>query len=285
MSAPSTTRSKYNLPRDACDCHTHIFGPLNVFPLQHQPVYEVPDTPLNEHDTYRDCLGVDRAVLIQPAPYGVDPSAILAAIARHSDALRGIAVASADVSDEKLAEWKRGGIAGLRFTQMKTPTGKPYTGSVSFEEMAAFGSRLNNAGLHAQLWGAMPDLVDWIPRLSEQGVPLVIDHLGVPDLGYSISDPTVRMFLKLLEQHDVWVKLSLCRVGDLEQNFEQAKPIHDALIKTIPNKLLWGSDWPFIRKHPAPDAGKLLDYFAEWVGDVDLVNAILTENPAHIYNF
>ena len=283
--APETSRSQYALPKHSCDCHSHIFGPLDNFPLIHPPVYPLPEAPYETHVRFTRGLGVDRSILVQPAPYGENPAAILNAISRSDNAVRGIAVASSSISDEKLFAWKRAGIEGLRFTQMKTPAGSPYIGSVPFEDLEKFGPRLARLGLHAELWGGMQDLVNWIPRLESLNIPLVLNHLGMPSVAEGTNHRVFKKFMKLASTNNVWIKLSLCRVGSAKENYENARPFHDAYINAIPDRLLWGSDWPYIRKEPAPDAGKLLDVFCDWTRDDHLISTILAQNPATLYNF
>ena len=131
----------------------------------------------------------------------------------------------------------------------------------------------------------MQDLVEWIPRLASLDVPLVLNHLGMPRVTEGINHGVFNKFIQLASTHNVWIKLSLCRVGTAQENYEDARPFHDAYIEKLPDRLLWGSDWPYIRKEPAPDAGKMLDIFCDWTGDDHLISAILAENPARLYDF
>ena len=283
--APETSRTQHSLPKNSCDCHSHIFGPLADFPLIHPPVYPLPEAPYETHVSFTNDLGVERSILVQPATYGENPTAILNAISRSNKAVRGIAVASSSVSDETLFAWKQAGIEGLRFTQMKTPAGSPYTGSVPFEDLEEFGPRLARIGLHAELWGEMQDLIVWIPRLASLDIPLVLNHLGMPRVTEGINHQVFDKFIQLASTYNVWIKLSLCRVGSARENYEDARPFHDAYIDAIPDRLLWGSDWPYIRKDPAPDAGKMLDIFCDWARDDSHISAILAQNPERLYNF
>ena len=92
--------------------------------------------------------------------------------------------------------------------------------------------------------------------------------------------------MKALEAGDIWIKLSLCRVSKMAPDYADLKPFHEALVAANPQRLLWGSDWPFVRMgEQSPDAGQLLDLFAEWVPDAAIRHTILVDNPAALYGF
>ena len=54
-----------------------------------------------------DTIGFARGVLVQGSAHGRDNSAMLDALARCPDRLRGVAVADADVSPADLRAWNR----------------------------------------------------------------------------------------------------------------------------------------------------------------------------------
>ena len=60
------------LPRGACDCHCHVFGPAARFPYAEPRSYTPDDAPLEAYLALLDRLGFDRGVLVQPSAYGRD---------------------------------------------------------------------------------------------------------------------------------------------------------------------------------------------------------------------
>jgi predicted TIM-barrel fold metal-dependent hydrolase len=83
------------LPRGACDCHCHVFGPAARFPYSEPRSYTPDDAPLEAYLAMLDRLGFERGVLVQPSAYGRDNRAILDALAREPKRLRGVAVGGA----------------------------------------------------------------------------------------------------------------------------------------------------------------------------------------------
>ena len=87
------TRPKVPPPPDACDTHAHVFGPADAFPYADDRSYTPPDAPLEKYLGMLDALGFDRGVLVQGSAHGRDNSAMLDALTRQPDRLRGVAVA------------------------------------------------------------------------------------------------------------------------------------------------------------------------------------------------
>ncbi len=89
------SRPKVPLPSDACDTHAHVFGPSDRFPYADDRSYTPPDAPLEKYLGMLDTLGFARGVLVQGSAHGHDNSAMLDALERQPERLRGVAVADA----------------------------------------------------------------------------------------------------------------------------------------------------------------------------------------------
>ena len=83
----STNPSSRVMPKGAWDCHTHVFGPTDRFPLAQSGAYAPPPSDRNLHLAVLDQLGLDHALLIQPSPYGEDHGALLDALSQAVDLL------------------------------------------------------------------------------------------------------------------------------------------------------------------------------------------------------
>src|SRR4051812_8784625 len=85
-------------PPKACDTHAHVFGPAGRFPYADDRSYTPPDAPLAKYLAMLDTVGFERGVLVQGSAHGRDNSAMLDALARQPERLRGVAVADEAVS-------------------------------------------------------------------------------------------------------------------------------------------------------------------------------------------
>ena len=293
MSAPFETVTprrpnppRQPLPPGACDTHAHVFGPYDRFPLAHPSSYAPPLAPSSLHLAMLDILGAARGVLVQPAPYGNDAAPMLDAIAASGGRLRGIGVADSSATRARLQQLYDGGIRGLRFVEVRDPQGQPYLGSVGVDQLLAMAPLMKSIGLHAQLWAPLDDYARLLPPLLATGVPLVLDHMACLKTERGVDDPAFQTVLKALQDGAVWIKLSVCRVSKQAPACLELKPFHDALVAANPQRLLWGSDWPFVRMgEQSPDAGQLLDLFHDWVPDGATRHTILVDNPAALYGF
>jgi predicted TIM-barrel fold metal-dependent hydrolase len=279
VAAPSVSGPKHPVPAGACDTHTHVFD--TRFAAGPAP-YALPRADLATHAAMRATLGTPRAVLVQPAPYGRDPACLLDALARSGGTLRGVMIADASVTDETLQAWHAAGVRALRFVEMQAPNGSGrYPGSIGVDALRELAPRLRALGWQAHLWASATQFAELLPALVPLGVPLVLDHLAMPD---GVSDPAFGTVLRHLRDGDVWVKITLCRVTR-GAAAETLRPLQDALVAANPDRLLWGSDWPYVRMEPPPDAGAMLDLFLDWLGDATLARRILVDNPRELFAF
>lgn len=272
----------FAVPRDACDAHTHVFGPLDRFPTGPSS-YRIPRADPATHRGALDAMGVDRAVLVQPAPYGTDTGALEHALRSGGGRLAGIAAADPSVSDADLGRLHELGVRGLRFNERIDPrTGRRYRGAIGAEALAAMAPRLRELGWHAQLWAGLDDCLRIADELAGRGVPLVFDHLAHVDPARGVADPAFRRLVELVRAGDVWVKLTVCRMS----GFEALGAHHEVLLDAGPDRLLWGSDWPYVAMgERAPDAGRLLGLFARWAADDHLIRRVLVDNPERLFDF
>src|SRR5260370_36395886 len=171
------TRPKRPPPPRACDTHAHVFGPAGQFPYAADRSYTPPDAPLEKYLAMLDTVGFARGVLVQGSAHGRDNAAMLDALARHPERLRGVAVADADVSAAELRRWHAGGVRGLRFNHFFRGGALHYRGGVPLDAAKALAPVMAELGWHLQLWIDVKDLPDTIPVLEAIGRPVGIDPI------------------------------------------------------------------------------------------------------------
>jgi predicted TIM-barrel fold metal-dependent hydrolase len=274
------------LPRGACDCHCHVFGPSARFPYAEPRSYTPDDAPLEAYIAVLNRLGFDRGVLVQPSAYGRDNSAMLDALARVPSRLRGVAVGGAELDAATLKRWHAAGVRGLRANEFRRD-GKPYyRNGVTLKEIEPLLPAMADLGWHLQLWIDTRDLPDLWPVLARVNVPVVVDHMGRMEHHYGIGHPGFQALLRCVGEGRLWSKLSgTYRLGATPPDYAQARPFHDALVAANPQNLVWGTDWPHPRPEgPVPDAARLLQVFREWTTPANQ-QAILVDNPSRLYDF
>src|SRR5208282_5221384 len=56
------TPPAFEVPRNACDCHTHIFGPVERFPFSSKRLYTPGDASIDDLNALHRALHIDRVV-------------------------------------------------------------------------------------------------------------------------------------------------------------------------------------------------------------------------------
>ena len=286
----NTTKPKVQPPREACDCHAHIFGPPDRFPYTEGRGYTPPDAPLEMYLKMLDAIGCDRGVVVQGNAHGYDNRVILDAVERAPQRLRGVCITDTRVGADDLRRWHTLGVRGLRFHMHKHGDQPGYVRGVGLDVFEVFRPVMRELGWHAQIWcdwRVLPELADTFRKIA-QDIPVVIDHMLHTDASLGVGERSFQTLLDLLGEGTCWVKVSgAYRVSKQYPDYPDARPLHEALMRTNPDQVVWGTDWP----HPLvdasimPDDGKLMDLFMEWTPDAALRKKILVTNPARLYDF
>ena len=276
-----------NLPRGACDCHCHVFGPAARFPYAEPRSYTPDDAPLEAYLGLLDRLGFERGVLVQPSAYGRDNRAMIDALTREPERLRGVAVGGEELTPAILNEWHACGVRALRVNEFRRD-GKPYyQNGVRLSDVEHLLPAMAELGWHLQLWIDARDLPEMMPALARVPVPVVVDHMGRMDYRGGTDHPGFQALVRGVGEGRLWSKLSgTYRLGATAPDYAEARPFHDALVAANPANLVWGSDWPHPRPEgPVPDAARLLQVFLAWTPNDRTRKAILADNPARLYDF
>lgn len=277
--APS--RPRVAVPPGAVDAHCHVFGPMAEFPFSPKAKYRPQDAGPEALFALRERLGFARNVIVQASCHGTDNRATLAAIAKSAGSCCGVAVVDPAISDAQLDELHAGGIRGIRFNFLKRLVDD--APKDRFLEVAA---RIARLGWHVVVYFEADMLEDMRPFLAQLPVPIVIDHMGRPDVRQGPGGAAMLAFRRLLDsREDIWTKVTcpdrLDPAGPPYADFTAAvRP----LVEDYPDRVLWGTDWP----HPnmeatLPDDGALVDVIAEIAPTPLLQQKLLVDNPMRLY--
>jgi predicted TIM-barrel fold metal-dependent hydrolase len=269
------------IPPGAWDCHTHVFGPPERFPAAATGAYALPDADRQLHAATLARLGFAHALLIQPTPYGTNHAALLDALARAGGRLRGIASCGPATSAVDLQDLRARQIAGLRFVAMPGPDGGAYPGSQGLDAWHRLRESMADAGLHAQLWADGDTCATVAQICAARGEALVLDHLAGLDPDDRPGTPRFDRLADALASGCVWIKLTWFRRSRLPSDYSDMAAIVAALAERAPQRVLWGSDWPFVRVATPPDPARLLEQLHTWLGG-EAFGHCLSTNPASL---
>lgn len=275
-----TRKPKFVMPRGACDCHVHLFGPQAKYAYAANRRYTPPDATADDYIKMLRSIGVDRAVLVQPSVYMTDNTVILDALAENKFAFRAVAVVNDEVSDAELARMHKLGVRGLRLN-LRNSNGAP--GDLA----PRLAARIAPMGWHLQFRINAEDFTAIGPMLRTLPVDYIIDHMGQVPIAEGVNGVAFRAILDLTQTGRCWVKLSApMRMSTLDAPYRDVTPMVHALVAAAPERMVWASDWPHTTLTCAmPNDGDLVDLLPEWIPDAVTRRKILVDNPARLYGF
>ena len=294
MAAQPATPVSFEVPRGACDCHTHIHGDPGKFPFFPGRVY-TPEMALPEEmAALHQALRMQRVVIVTPSVYGTDNSATLYGMkARGADA-RGVAVIDDKTPESELDAMARAGVRGIRLNLATGGAADPAAGRSRFERAL---ERVKSRNWHVQLYTNLATISAIRDLVAVSPVPVVFDHFGGARAELGPRQPGFAELLDLVRSSRAYVKISgAYRSSKLEPDYAEVVPLARALIAANPERIVWGTDWP----HPNSasgrkateltplfqiDDGRLLNQLPVWAPDAATRRKILVDNPAHLYGF
>src|SRR2546421_1717267 len=222
------------LPPHAADCHMHVFGPFERHPLAPQRAYNVPEAALAAHERMKAQVGLERTVFVQASGHGLDNGAMLAALAQIGARGRGVAVVAPQAPLAELQRMHKAGVRGVRlnlYTFAERHSGEPAALFRIYERLVA------PLGWHLQLFCDPAMLSALAPAIARSSVPVVIDHMGLPDAAQGVEQPAFQTVLQLAGK--AWVKLAGAdRITRNTGDLRDAIPFIRALAQAAPQRLL-----------------------------------------------
>lgn len=278
---PNPNKPDLPVPEGAVDAHCHVFGPAKTFPFAPERKYTPVDAPKEKLFALRDHLGFARNVIVQASCHGSDNSALVDALRASNDQARGVAIIGKDVSDSQLTELDSAGVRGIRFNFVKRLVDA--TPHIEFERLA---ERVQKLGWHIVVYFEAQDLAEIEPLLSRLPGPLIIDHMGRPNISEGLQGAgfkNIKTFLS--ERADAWVKVSCPeRLTVQGPPYSDVIPFARDLVEAFPERTLWGTDWPHPNmKSHMPDDGQLVDLLPEIASSERAMQRLLVENPSTLY--
>lgn len=274
------SKPRFVPPPGAVDAHCHVFGPQAQFPFSAKAKYLPEDAGPDMLFALRDRLGFSRNVIVQASCHGTDNAATLDAIAKSNGTARGVAVVDPAITTEELQALHEGGMRGVRFNFLKR-----LVDDAPKDKFLDLAGRLPK-GWHVVVYFEADILVELRPFLDAIPVPLVIDHMGRPDVSQGPDGPDMRAFRALLDSRpDIHFKATcpdrLDAAGPPWDDFARAVA---PLVADYPDRVLWGTDWPHPNMQDAiPDDGALVDMIPHIAPSEELQRKLLIDNPMQLY--
>ena len=272
---------RVRFPRGATDCHAHVFGAQERYPLL-SDTHFVPHTcPPADYLRMLRSIGCERAVLVQPSVYGTDNGAIEEALRDSAIPMRAVAVVAPDISDRELERLHGLGFRGIRINSASATKG------LRLSDAPRLAQRIRQIGWHMQFYvnfQAEPEVDEVLAALP---VPIVIDHFGRIRASDGVQAPPFQRLLRLLQRDNCHAKLmGPYFISEQFPRYPDITPFARAMVAAAPDRVVWGTDWPHASgREKMPDDGDLADLLAEWVPEESTRTKVLVTNPQRLYGF
>ena len=277
--ATTLARPAFKMPAGAWDSHVHVFESEQRYPHVAAPHYTLPDGPLTKLNQMADFLGLAHYAIVQSSFYGTDNRCLLDALDRAGARAHGVAMVEETISDAELQEMHRRGVRALRLDLFLRSTLKTAEIAQYIQRSAA---RVKSLGWHLQFYTPGWVVRDLIPHLGKIDVDFVVDHMGYMLESDGLTRNDFDRLLGVLKDGRGWMKLSGPYRLAKDGNYERLRPLARSIVGELPDRVIWGSDWPHI-PNGQRDTGELLNLLADWIPEEEDRQRILSANPARLF--
>ena len=252
---PNPRKPVYRMPADSCDAHFHNFGPPERFRYEPNRLYIPPAAPVQHYLNLMEVLGIDWGVVVQP---------------------------NATFFADDFKRLHDGGIRGVRFTLIAANNG-----AVDFPMFETVIERIRPLGWSVTFHGLPAELMENVAWLRGLDIPIIIDHFGRVSFADGVRQEGFRCLLELMTADHVWAKISCAeRLTAEGPPYDDGIPFAKALLDIAPDRLLWGTDWPYTQRFKPgqqPDDGDLVDLIPAMVPNAAMRQTILVDNPTKLF--
>jgi predicted TIM-barrel fold metal-dependent hydrolase len=262
-------------PPPIVDAHAHIF--TGRMPLTDsawaRPAY---DYPTEAYLADLDRHGVAFGVVAAASLYGDYNDYTLQALAEHKR-LRATVIVRPDIGRDALARLAAQGVVGVRWVWRRLPEAPDLRAPV----YRVFLNRLADLGMHVELLARGEVMSELLPALDETGVRVVLDHFGDPGGEQGVSGPGFAAVLRALQNGRTWVKVS----AGYRLAPGMARAAMDRLLAEVgPERLVWGSDAPFVGHEAGVSYAGTLETFEALAPD-PLIRRQISDTALRLYFF
>ncbi len=257
------------------DTHAHIY--LANCPVVPGATHR-PERSFTDADFVRtlDENGVLFGVIAAASFMGSYNDYSLQALRQHRR-LRATAIVEPDVTLPELKAMDEAGIVGIRFS-LRNYAGTPDLTGPEYQRLLR---RVADLDWHVHLYAEGERIAALAPLLLDSGVKLVIDHYGNPDPALGENSPGFQAALRALATGRGWVKVS--------GPYRSPGCDHPALAARLlqeagPERLLFGSDWPFVGHETTVSYRDTVDWFETAIPDPTIRDRI-GRTAARLYRF
>jgi len=276
----------FKAPALACDSHFHVFGRPGQYPYGSDIRYTPPHEPLEKFLGLARHLGIERYVFVQPSAYGRNNDCMLDAMrAVGIQKCRGIVDIAQDAPDAEFERLDKIGVRGIRINENPIKPFEPGYSKTMLSRIQALDARC--AGIGWMLDFLTPGwlTLELLPVMRKLKSLHTVAHMGMFLAKDGPKQAGFQQFLEYLHGGDrCWVKFTGTYRMSVTPGFVDAAPMARALIETVPDRIIWGSDFPHLSFADKVSSTELFNLLGQWA-DGPQRRKILVDNPQRLFGF
>jgi 2-pyrone-4,6-dicarboxylate lactonase len=298
---PNPNPLVFSMPAGAIDSHMHVIGPFDRFPLSPKSQYRpFPATWQEQKEILVDRMGFWGYVVVQATCHGTDNNVVVDALDHMKGRAAGVASVDEGVAESELRRMHEAGVRGVRFAFLPHIAAE----TTPVDVIQRIARKIAPFGWHVDLYFLPDSFSTMEPLIRSLPTPVVIDHMGRPDVKIPVERNEYFQRLLDLGSHrsDIyWKATSPDRYtrSARPEDWSVALPFAHELLKRFPGNVISGTDRPRPnmntviltgRGNPPnkmPNDGDIANFWI-WPSvhkDPELLRQVLVVNPRKLYPF
>ena len=276
----------FSAPPLSCDSHFHVFGPPGRYAYGKDIRYQPPYAPLADYLKLARHLGIERTVFVQPSAYGRNNDCMLDAMREMGAKCRGIVDIDQDAPDSEFERLNRIGVRGIRINENPIKPFEPGYSKTMLSRIERLDARCAEIGWMLDFLTPGWLTLELLPVMKKLKSRHTVAHMGMFLAKDGPNQPGFRQFLDYLRGGDkCWVKFTGTYRMSVTPGFTDAAPMARSLIESVPDRIIWGSDYPHLSFADKVGSVELFNLLAAWAPDAAMRKKILVDNPQRLFGF
>jgi predicted TIM-barrel fold metal-dependent hydrolase len=198
---------------------------------------------------------------------------------------RGIVDIDQDAPDAELERLSKIGVRGVRINVNPIKPPEPGYSKTMLPRIQALDARCAEIGWMLDFLTPGWLTGELLPVMAKLRSRYSIAHMGMFLAKDGPRQPGFVRFLDFLRANDrAWVKFTGTYRMSVAPGFTDAAPMARALIETVPDRIIWGSDYPHLSFADKVGSVELFNLLAGWA-DERQREKILVTNPRKLFGF
>jgi predicted TIM-barrel fold metal-dependent hydrolase len=277
----------FSAPPLSCDSHFHVFGPPGRYAYGKDIRYTPPHAPLEDFLGLARHLGMERYVFVQPSAYGRNNDCMLDAMREVGlKKCRGIVDIGEDAPDSEFGRLNGIGVRGIRINENPIRPFEPGYSKTMLSRIERLDARCAEIGWMLDFLTPGWLTLELLPVLKKLKSLHTVAHMGMFLAKDGPQQPGFRQFLDYLRGGDrCWVKFTGTYRMSVTPGFTDVAPMARALIETVPDRIIWGSDYPHLSFADKVGSVELFNLLATWAPEAAMRKKFLVDNPQRLFGF